>query len=322
MAKYLHYYETFEGFQRGYNDEEGGPDSFVCSAGTFTYNGAKIILNDVMAYVWINGSKELLTQERIPAVGDMAHDMDDPNNPIEVEITSVSSVIIPETYIEPWVSYTHDLATSKFEARMRGQDEPETYMYVGECKWIFYQSETLHPKTYDGFLWKRTNYDPGAGGYLYYITKDESVNQLSIFYGVQVVPETPSSPYEAYNNPLELYGFSEIERNVQIDRVDYNKYPSKYAKVKKSASVFVERPYTLMETNLICDDLYKTGNTYTLIYYNETKDETKKGLLEFYGMIEPEPGIGPLPHWGNHDIDICCFVFCNENGQIDVTYLG
>ena len=107
MGKYLHFYETFDEFQKDYNDE-GVINSFVCSAGTFTYDRYENIQGGD-AYFWKNGDKELATPGRNPKVGSWDYNAGtgawDDNNETGVEITAVGEVE-PGKYIEPWVSYT------------------------------------------------------------------------------------------------------------------------------------------------------------------------------------------------------------------------
>ena len=108
MGKYLHRYNTLEEFKKDYNEEDGGINSFVCSAGTFTYD--RYVNEMGGAYFWKNGDKELATPWRNPKVGEWnpeigtgAYDLD---NNTGVEITEVGPEEEPGEYIEPWVSLT------------------------------------------------------------------------------------------------------------------------------------------------------------------------------------------------------------------------
>ncbi len=109
MGKYLHHYTSESDFQADYNDE-GSPNSFVCSAGTFTYDRYGEIDNGQPAvYFWKNGDKELITPWRSPKVGAYNYNAGtgawDIENNTGVEITSVGETE-PGKYEEPWVSYT------------------------------------------------------------------------------------------------------------------------------------------------------------------------------------------------------------------------
>jgi hypothetical protein len=116
MGKYLHYYETLNGFEKDYNDESG-IKTFVCSAGTFTYDRYENEMGG--AYFWKNGDKELITNARTPKVGPFdynagtgAWDLEEEEG---VEITAVGE-IEPGKYVEPWVSYTTHEKQIKVEA--------------------------------------------------------------------------------------------------------------------------------------------------------------------------------------------------------------
>lgn len=99
MAKYLHYFETLSQFEEEYNETEPLVISFICSAGTFTYDRHE---DEYGEYVWKNGNKELMTGRRILKVGDSAYD---PENDAYVEITAIGETESLK-YYEPWVSYT------------------------------------------------------------------------------------------------------------------------------------------------------------------------------------------------------------------------
>lgn len=140
MGKYLHHYTSLDEFQKDYNDD-GGINSFVCSAGTFMYD--RYEENDGI-YFWKNGDKELITSYRSPKVGAYnyedgtgAYDID---NNTGVEITEVGEVQ-PGKYQEPWVSYTDDKTTRvrKFKATVSGlingvtyDNEEHTFTIIGE----------------------------------------------------------------------------------------------------------------------------------------------------------------------------------------------
>ena len=134
MARYLHYYENEPDFQAEYYDE-GGINSFVCSAGTFTYDGYEDPI-----YYWKNGDKELLTPWRDPKVGAWDYNAGtgawDDDNDTGVEITSVGE-IEPGKYVEPWVS-AHEGHYIDFIANIAGQGEKaQRADYVGNVD-IYY----------------------------------------------------------------------------------------------------------------------------------------------------------------------------------------
>jgi hypothetical protein len=145
MGKYLHHYTSLDEFQANYNDN-GGPASFVCSAGTFVYDRYEEINNHIV-YVWVNGDKELWTLQRKAAVGDGCGELSGAYDPEAqegdgcIEITAVGEAI-PGTYIEPWVSYTDDKVARvrKFKATVGGlingvryDDEEHTFTIIGEA---------------------------------------------------------------------------------------------------------------------------------------------------------------------------------------------
>lgn len=108
MRKYLHRYESLSAFTADYEDSMSAPTvSFVCSAGTFTYDSYD---ENIQAYVWINQAKELWTPVRNPGVGlpdwDAGTGAYDPDNDNDVEITQVNQEAREPKYIEPWVSAT------------------------------------------------------------------------------------------------------------------------------------------------------------------------------------------------------------------------
>ena len=107
MGKYLHYYDDLGNFKRDYADNDGGVNSFVCSAGTFTYDRYGNEYDGT--YYWKNEDKELVTPWRNPKVGAWDYDAGtgayDNDGDTGVEITAVGE-IEPAKYHEPWVSYT------------------------------------------------------------------------------------------------------------------------------------------------------------------------------------------------------------------------
>lgn len=140
MGKYLHHYTSESDFQTDYNDE-GGIKSFVCSAGTFTYDRYEEVQVGV-AHFWKNGDKELVTPWRAPKVGAWDYDTGtgawDNDNEIGVDITAVGEEE-PGKYIEPWVSYTTDIRTDTFKGtltQLHGTPEV-TLEYAGECNWEY-----------------------------------------------------------------------------------------------------------------------------------------------------------------------------------------
>jgi hypothetical protein len=139
MAKYLHYYTSENDFNKDYNDLDG-IGSFVCSAGTFTYD--RYDENEV-GYVWKNGDKELITQNRNPEVGPLnysegtgAYDLD---NGTGVEITSIGDEV-PGKYQEPWVSYTEYKTPKKFKTYIKGKLNGVDY--DGEYTFIIGEEKT------------------------------------------------------------------------------------------------------------------------------------------------------------------------------------
>lgn len=134
--KHLRLFESLEDFNTEYQDE-GFPVSFTCSAGTFTYD-REDTSDD--CYVWKNGDKELITNQRIPAVGEYspiagtgAYDPD-PNGDgwwgsdyTEIEITAISEEKTPAKYITPWTSLTKYPVHDKMTANVSGSISGITY---------------------------------------------------------------------------------------------------------------------------------------------------------------------------------------------------
>lgn len=137
MGKHLHHYKSLLDFEKEYSSDFPHVNSFVCSAGTFTYDR---IDDEFGGYIWKNGDKELVTTNRIPKVGvyDYAAETGayDTYNEVGVEITAVGE-IEPAKYYEPWVSYTEDEIPSKVSGviQLPNWDIPGqlTLEYVGPC---------------------------------------------------------------------------------------------------------------------------------------------------------------------------------------------
>lgn len=148
MGTYIHKFNSIEEMEKSYKDVQSGPESFECSAGTFTWEQKKWVegWND-FAFFWTNGDTELVTRSRTPKVGII--DYEDPetfdlgaftwneqivdlDNPIE--IISVGKVV-PARYHAPWVSATANGNVNRIATTLEGEEGESVFELVGKVQY-------------------------------------------------------------------------------------------------------------------------------------------------------------------------------------------
>lgn len=238
MGKYLHLFEDFDEFQWEYPDY-GGPGSFVCSAGTFTFNGYD---SEGLWYKWKNGDKTLFTDERIVASGDYAYDMISPGNVTDIPINSVGETK-PGKYYEPWVSYTESATTTgitgftvnadsivfsdyggfSLTADTSGVFIPYGYVYQYDIKSDPRRYEQM---AYNNFLWTNGKVYLYAGGKHIY-----AGNRLYLPYAIKDL-STAEAEEKAWQPGDKMLGgirsdsatiAQVLTGDVQMKKVEYNK---------------------------------------------------------------------------------------------------
>ena len=146
MGKYIHKYNSLSAFTEDYEDESVLlVVSFVCSAGTFTYDTYEA---GIQAYVWVNAQKTLWTPDRNPKVGAFDYPNGtgayDPDNDNGVEITLINTEQHEGKYLEPWVSATKYEQITKISGDWWFAKESGNYSikdgtveleYIGEVYW-------------------------------------------------------------------------------------------------------------------------------------------------------------------------------------------